>query len=154
VAGTVPRGFLKENEHLNTGKIAGALATTFPFAMTKADLDRGEERYNIYCAPCHGGTGEGDGIVIERGFARRPPSYHSAALRDAPVGRYFEAMTNGFGAMQPYADQVTVDDRWRIAAYIRALQLSQQATAADIPADQMQRITSGAAAAPKKAEGH
>ncbi len=154
MAGTVPRGFLRENEHLYTGKVNGALATTFPFAMTRADLDRGQERFNIYCTPCHGGTGEGDGIVIQRGFARKPPSYHTAAMREAPVGRFFEAMTNGFGAMQDYSAQVTVEDRWRIAAYIRALQLSQHATAADIPADEMQRLSSGAGAAPKKAEGH
>jgi cytochrome c len=154
VTGTVPRGFLRENEHLNAGKVNGQPATTFPFAITRADLDRGEERFNIFCAPCHGASGEGDGIVIQRGFLRKPPSYHSAALRDAPVGRLFEAMTNGFGAMSDYSAQVTVADRWRIAAYIRALQLSQHAAAADIPAAEMQRLSSGQqpAAAPQK--GH
>jgi mono/diheme cytochrome c family protein len=154
VAGTVPRGFLREDEHLNLAKVNGAVATTFPFAMTRADLDRGQERFNIYCAPCHGGTGEGDGMVVRRGF-KKPPSYHTAALRDAPVGHFFNVMTSGFGAMQDYSSQVTVEDRWRIAAYIRVLQLSQHATAGDIPAAEMQKLTSGAgAAAPKKAEGH
>jgi mono/diheme cytochrome c family protein len=155
VAGTVPRGFLRENEHLNAGKVNGQPAATFPFAITRADLDRGQERFTIYCAPCHGATGEGDGIVIQRGFARKPPSYHSAAMREAPVGRFFEAMTNGFGAMSDYSAQVTVEDRWRIAAYIRALQLSQNAAAADVPAADMQRLSGGqppAAAAPQK--GH
>jgi mono/diheme cytochrome c family protein len=153
VAGTVPRGFLREDEHLNLAKVNGAVATTFPFAMTRADLDRGEERYNIFCAPCHGATGEGDGMVVQRGF-KKPPSYHTAVLRDAPVGHFFNVMTAGFGVMQDYSAQVTVEDRWRIAAYIRALQLSQHAAAADIPATDMQRLTGGGgAAAPKKAEG-
>ena len=156
VAGTVPRGFLREDQHLYAGKVNGQAATTFPFAITRADLDRGEERYTIYCTPCHGGTGEGDGMVVQRGF-RKPPSYHSARLREAPVGYFFDVMTNGFGVMQDYSAQVTTEDRWRIAAYIRALQLSQHAAAGDIPADEMQKLTSGArpaAPATTKAEGH
>ena len=99
---------------------------TFPFAITKDDLDRGQERYNIYCSVCHGMTGYGDGIVARRGFNRpSPASYHQDRLRQAPVGHFFDVMTNGWGAMPSYAAQVSVDDRWRIVAYIRALQLSQ-----------------------------
>ena len=142
VAGTVSReyhvpnmqdlGGLREDEHLYTGKVNGELATTFPFPITKADLDRGQERFNIYCSPCHGRTGEGNGMVVQRGY-RQPPSYHIDRLRQAPPGHFFDVMTNGFGAMPDYRAQVVVEDRWRIAAYVRALQLSHHATAADVP---------------------
>jgi mono/diheme cytochrome c family protein len=153
IAGTVPRGFLNEDEHLNTGKVDGVPVTTFPFAITKADLDRGEERFNIFCAPCHGRTGEGNGMVVQRGF-RQPPSYHIDRLRDAPVAYFYDVITNGFGVMPDYRGQVPVEDRWRIVAYIRALQLSQHATAADIPADELRRLESGAPApAAEKKEG-
>jgi mono/diheme cytochrome c family protein len=97
-------------------------------------LARGQERFNVFCAPCHDRTGSGNGMVVQRGF-RAPPSYHDDRLRNAPVGYYFDVMTNGFGAMQDYAAQVPVADRWAIAAYIRALQLSQRATLDDVPAD-------------------
>lgn len=153
VPGTVPRGMLNENEHLYTGKINGEAATTFPFAISKADLDRGEERYNIYCAPCHGRSGEGNGMVVQRGF-RTPPTYHSDRLRSVPVGYFYDIITNGFGVMPDYRAQVPVEDRWRIVAYIRALQLSRHATAADIPAEELRRLESGAAApAAEKKEG-
>jgi len=99
---------------------------TLPFAITKDDMKRGQERYNIYCSVCHGMTGYGDGIVARRGFNKpSPANYHQDRLRQAPVGHFFDAMTNGWGAMPSYASQVSVEDRWRIAAYIRALQLSQ-----------------------------
>ena len=97
-------------------------------------MARGQERFNVYCSPCHGRTGLGDGMIVQRGF-RPPPSYHEPRLREAPVGYFFDVMTNGFGAMQDYSAQVTVSDRWAIAAYIRALQLSRNATVADVPAD-------------------
>ena len=97
-------------------------------------MARGQERFNVFCAPCHGRTGSGNGMVVQRGF-RAPPSYHEERLRNAPVGYFFDVMTNGFGAMQDYAAQVPVADRWAIAAYIRALQLSQRATVDDVPAD-------------------
>jgi mono/diheme cytochrome c family protein len=142
VGGTVPRGWLNEDEHLYTGKINGDAATTFPFPITKDDLDRGQERFNIYCSPCHGRTGEGNGMAVQRGF-RKPPSYHSDRLRNVPVGYFFDVITNGFGAMSDYRSQVPVADRWRIIAYIRALQLSQNATAADIPADEMRKLQGG-----------
>jgi mono/diheme cytochrome c family protein len=100
---------------------------TFPFAITKEDLKRGEERYNIYCSVCHGMTGYGDGMVARRGFNKPgPANYHQDRLRQAPVGHFFDVVTNGWGAMPSYAAQVPVEDRWRIIAYIRALQLSQQ----------------------------
>ena len=120
----MPRGFLHEDELLYTGKVGSDMATTFPFAITRADLDRGQERFNIYCAPCHGRTGEGNGMVVQRGF-KAPPSYHIDRLRTAPVGYFFDVITNGFGAMPDYSAQVTPEDRWLIVAYIRALQLTE-----------------------------
>jgi mono/diheme cytochrome c family protein len=154
IAGTVPRGFLNEDEHLQTGKVNGEPVNTFPFAITKADLDRGEERFNIFCTPCHGKTGEGNGMVVQRGY-RQPPTYHSDRLREAPVAYFFDIMTNGFGVMPDYRSQIPVEDRWRIVAYIRALQLSQHASAADIPADELRRLESGAPApAAAKKGGH
>jgi len=134
VANTVARGQLRDDEHLYTGKINGQVATEFPMPVTKAVLDRGQERFNVYCSPCHGRTGEGNGMIVQRGF-RQPPSYHEERLRNAPVGYFFDVMTNGFGAMQDYSAQVTVPDRWAIAAYIRVLQLSRSATVNDVPAD-------------------
>jgi len=99
---------------------------TFPFAITRDDMKRGQERFNIYCAVCHGMTGYGDGIVARRGFNQpSPANYHQDRLRQAPIGHFYDVMTNGWGAMPSYASQVSVEDRWRIAAYIRALQLSQ-----------------------------
>jgi len=134
VPNTVPRGLLREDMHLNEGKVNGQLATTFPMPVTADVMARGQERFNVFCSPCHGRTGSGNGMVVQRGF-RAPPSYHEDRLRNAPVGYFFDVMTNGFGAMQDYASQVPVADRWAIAAYIRALQLSQRATVADVPAN-------------------
>jgi mono/diheme cytochrome c family protein len=98
----------------------------FPFKVTQEILDRGEERFNINCSHCHGKLGRGDGMIVMRGF-KKPPSYHEDRLRQAPASHFYDVMTNGFGAMYPYADQVTPEDRWKIAAYIRVLQLSQRA---------------------------
>jgi mono/diheme cytochrome c family protein len=131
VAGTVARGQLHEDTLLYTGKVNGADATMFPFRIDGKVMARGQERFNIYCSPCHGRTGLGDGMVVRRGF-RRPPSLLDE-LRDAPVGHFFDVMTNGFGAMSDYAAQVTPEDRWAIAAYIRALQLSTNARISDVP---------------------
>jgi mono/diheme cytochrome c family protein len=153
VAGTVARGFLDEDSLLYTGKVDGAVSADFPFAITKADLDRGQQRFNIYCSPCHGRTGQGNGMVVQRGY-RQPPSYHIDRLRQEPAGYFFDVITNGFGAMPDYRAQVPVEDRWRIVAYIRALQLSENATSADIPAAELQRLESGAPAAAPAAEGH
>jgi cytochrome c553 len=134
VANTVPRGFLREDELLYTGKISGQFVNEFPMTVSTAVMTRGQERFDVFCSPCHGRTGVGNGMIVQRGF-RQPPSFHEQRLRDAPAGYFFDVMTNGFGAMQDYAAQVPVTDRWAIAAYIRALQLSQAATVADVPAD-------------------
>jgi len=142
VEGTVARGLLNDDELLMTGLVDGQPAAVLPFAITRADLDRGEERFNIFCAPCHSRTGDGNGMVVQRGY-RQAASYHVDRLRTVPVGYFFDVMTNGFGAMPDYRSQIPVEDRWRIAAYIRALQLSRMATEADVPADEMRRLRSG-----------
>jgi len=134
VANTVPRGFVHEDRHLYEGIVDGKPADTFPMPITAEVMRRGQERFNIFCAPCHGRTGEGNGMIVQRGF-RKPPSYHEDRLRNAPVGYFFDVMTHGFGAMQDYSAQVPVADRWAIAAYIRALQQSQRATMDDVPPD-------------------
>lgn len=128
VAGTIARGQLREDALVFTGKLDGKLAAATPFPLTLEVLQRGQERYRIYCTPCHGQTGRGDGIVVRRGY-RRPASFHDARLRGEPVGYYFDVITNGFGAMSDYAAQVVVRDRWAIAAYVKTLQLSQYADA-------------------------
>jgi mono/diheme cytochrome c family protein len=133
-ANTVARGNLRQDDHLYQGRINGQLADTFPMPVTEQVMARGQERYNVFCQPCHGPTGAGNGMIVQRGF-RAPPSYHEERLRNAPVGYFYDVMTNGFGAMQDYASQVPVADRWAIAAYMRALQLSQRATVNDVPAD-------------------
>ena len=107
--------------------------TSFPSSIGAQDLARGRERYNIYCSPCHSQLGDGNGMIVQRGF-KRPPSYFEPRLLKAPVGHFFNVMTNGWGAMGDYSAQIPVADRWRIAAYVRALQLSGTATAGDVPA--------------------
>jgi mono/diheme cytochrome c family protein len=132
VAGTVARGQLRDDEALYTGKNGRVLAAAFPFPITAEVLSRGQQRFQIYCTPCHGRLGNGEGMVVQRGF-KRPTSLHIERLREAPPGYFFDVMTNGFGAMSDYSAQVPVEDRWAIVAYIRALQLSQHATLADVP---------------------
>jgi hypothetical protein len=133
VPGTVARGYLQDDTLLFTGKTAlGVDATVFPFPITRSDLDLGHERYDIFCAPCHGRVGNGAGLVVLRGFSP-PPTFHSDRLRLAPVGHFFDVITNGFGAMPNYGDKIPARDRWLIIAYIRALQLSQYAPLADVP---------------------
>ncbi|MBI2816896.1 MAG: cytochrome c [Acidobacteria bacterium] len=139
VAGTVARGQLRTNELLYTGKVNGQFADQFPFPITRDDLQRGKERYNIYCTPCHGQGGEGHGMIVQRGFSP-PPSYHIERLRKAPAGHYFDVMTNGFGKMYSYASRIAPEDRWRITAYIRALQLSQWATLEDVPESERRQL--------------
>jgi mono/diheme cytochrome c family protein len=135
VQGTVARDDSYEDTYLNTGKINGAPGDYVPFSITKADLERGRERFNINCTPCHGRVGDGNGFIPSRGF-HQPPSYHIERLRKAPIGYFFDVMTHGYGVMPEYGTQVEPRDRWRIAAYIRALQLSQDATGSDIPQGQ------------------
>jgi mono/diheme cytochrome c family protein len=134
VQGTVARGQLHDDVLLFTGKIGSADATVFPFRVDEKVMARGHERFDIYCSPCHGRTGQGDGMVVRRGY-RRPPTFHQDRLQSAPVGHFFDVITNGFGAMPDYATQIPPADRWAIVAYLRALQLSEHATLADVPAD-------------------
>lgn len=139
VEGTVARDDLQEDEHLYKGRENGEAAKTFPFPVTQEILARGQERFNIYCSPCHGPLGNGEGMIVQRGL-KHPPSFHIDRLRDAPPGYFFTVISNGFGVMYDYADRIPVKDRWAIIAYIRALQLSQHATLEDVPADQRQQL--------------
>ena len=139
VEGTIAQGHLNEDELLYTGTVDGQPATMFPFPVDDAVMRRGRERYDIFCSPCHGLTGAGDGMVVQRGY-RRPPSFHIDRLREVPPGHVYDVITNGFGAMPDYAAQVPVRDRWAIAAYMRALQLSQNATIADLSPEAQGRL--------------
>jgi hypothetical protein len=132
-ADTVARGHLQDDRLLFTGMTEdGQDATEFPFPIGRDTLDRGRQRFEIACSPCHGYVGDGDGMVVQRGFTP-PPSFNSDRLRRAPVGHFFQVISNGFGAMPEYATQVSVHDRWAIVAYVRALQLSQNAPVALVP---------------------
>ncbi len=137
IAGTVPYGRAMEDEHFSTGRVDGKLAADFP-SVVKVDrefLERGRQRYEIFCTPCHGQLGDGDGMIVRRGFSP-PPTYHSVRLRNMEIGHFFDVQTRGFGAMYNYAARIKPDDRWAIAAYIRVLQLSQNAKRAELePAD-------------------
>ena len=139
VSGTVARGQLREDALLYTGKVDGADATVFPLTVDDTVMARGRERFDIYCSPCHGRTGIGDGMIVRRGY-RRPTTFHQDRLRDAPVGHFFDVITNGFGAMPDYAAQIKAEDRWAIVAYIRALQLSSHASVADVPPADRERL--------------
>ena len=136
VEGTVARGDLRADTYFYTGKVGSNPGDVMPFPVTREVLDRGRERFNIFCAPCHSRLGDGKGFVPSRGFSRMPPSFHDARLEKAPLGYFFDVITNGFGIMPDYASQIPVQDRWDIIAYVRALQLSQNATLADVPAGQ------------------
>lgn len=137
---TVALGNLRDDGLLFTGRDAsGQESTQFPFPVDHDVLDRGRQRYDIDCAPCHGYAGYGNGMVVQRGFSP-PPSFHSDRLRQAPVGHFYDVITSGFGAMPSYADQISVVDRWAIVAYIRALQLSQNAPVSDVPADALRQL--------------
>lgn len=188
VEGTVPRGYLREDAHLYTGKTGNAGVTTatgnnaggsavpgaglggdtatansptansgqqsmpssatgdagtdvesFPFPITQDVLERGRERYQIFCSMCHGATGAGNGMVVRRGY-RQPPSYHTDQLREAPVGHFFDVITNGWGSMPNYAAQIPARDRWAIVAYIRALQLSEQGNISEVPPAELEKL--------------
>ena len=136
VEGTVARGDLRADTYFYTGKIGNNPGDVMPLPVTKEVLERGRERFNIFCAPCHSRLGDGNGMVPSRGFARKPPSFHIVRLEKAPVGYFYDVITNGFGIMPDYASQIPPQDRWDIVAYIRTLQLSQNATMADVPAGQ------------------
>jgi mono/diheme cytochrome c family protein len=170
VPGTVARGTLNDDSLFYTGKLedqtaqvtggqaqatdAGSstvsdrpgqgFADLFPFPITAEVLNRGEAQFNIFCSVCHDRIGEGDGMIVRRGY-RRPPSFHTARLRQAPAGYFFDVITNGFGAMPDYAGQISPADRWAIVAYVRALQLSQNASLADVPAEERGKLDQGGA---------
>jgi mono/diheme cytochrome c family protein len=132
VEGTVSRGQLNADEEFHTGKLNNEPAQTFPFPVDRRLLLRGQERFTIFCSPCHSRVGDGQGMIVRRGF-RPPPSFHIDRLREAPPGHFFDVITHGFGAMSDYAEQIPPRDRWAIVAYIRALQLSQNAALTDVP---------------------
>lgn len=140
VPGAVANNYDVTNQWFYTGKTAdGQSVDAFPFPVTLEVLERGQERFNIYCSPCHGLVGMGDGMIVQRGFSP-PPSYHIDRLRDAPVGHFVDVITNGYGQMYSYAYRVKPADRWAIAAYIRALQLSQNASIDDVPASEQGQL--------------
>jgi mono/diheme cytochrome c family protein len=133
VANTVARNQLHQDSYFATGLVEGKEGDGLPFPITAQVLQRGQERYNVYCTPCHSRVGNGEGMIVQRGYAKAG-DFHTARLQTAPLGHFFHVITNGYGAMPDYASQVAPADRWAIVAYIRALQLSQNATQADIPA--------------------
>jgi len=134
-ADTVAVNNLRLDDALYLGKVNGKDVTTFPFPVTRQVLERGHERFDIFCSVCHGRLGNGQGMIVKRGFPP-PPSYHIDRLMNAPVGHFYDVITNGYGVMYSYADRIPVKDRWAIIAYIRALQFSQNATLADVPPSQ------------------
>lgn len=149
VTGTVAYGrsftkadpdFLREDRHLYEGKAAdGLFAQTFPFEITKADLDRGQQRFEAYCSMCHNYRGDGNGMIVRRGLTK-PNSFHQDDVRRKPVGYYYSVISNGFGSMGSYAASISVRDRWRIVAYIRALQYSQNVPVAEVPAEKRSEL--------------
>jgi mono/diheme cytochrome c family protein len=143
IAGTVPRGHLDDDTAFYTGKGPdGKFLDTFPMTVTKDMVLRGQQRFNIYCSPCHDRNGNGQGMVVQRGF-RHPPSYHIDRLRQVPAGYIFDVITNGFGAMPDYETQIQPADRWAIVSYVRALQLAQQGTINDVPAEARAQLQGG-----------
>jgi hypothetical protein len=143
IEGTIARGHLNDDTAFYTGKGPdGKPLDTFPFAVTADVVERGQDRYNVYCAPCHDRTGSGDGMIVKRGY-RKPPSYHIDRLRQVPNGYLYDVISRGFGAMPDYAAQIPPRDRWAIVAYIRALQLSQNASLGDVPADERGKLGTG-----------
>ena len=139
VDGTVARGNLRADETYFTGMSKAGPVETLQVPLTKQLLLHGQERFDITCSPCHDRTGSGVGMIVQRGFTA-PPSYHIERLRAAPIGHFFNVMTHGFGAMPDYASQVSVADRWAIAAYIRVLQFSEHATMSDMPASERRKL--------------
>jgi mono/diheme cytochrome c family protein len=147
IEGTIARGTLQTDAAFFTGKNGAMFVSELPFPVTKEVLDRGQERFNIYCTPCHDATGSGNGMVVQRGFPK-PPSFHIDRLRTVEAGYFFDVISTGFGRMPDYRAQVAPRDRWNIVAYIRALQLSQHAAPADVPGGDPTKLAAPAAAAP------
>lgn len=146
VEGTIARGYLQEDELMFTGRVNGALSNQLPMPLSRSLLERGHERYEIFCTPCHARSGNGRGMVVQRGF---PPaaSFHDSRLREQPLGYYFDVVTNGFGRMKSYKAQISAADRWAIAAYIRVLQLSQNMPAGNL-SDDDRRLLQESASSP------
>lgn len=140
--GTVPQGHLRNDDLLYTGKLNGEDSELFPFPVTLDVLKRGRQRFDIYCSPCHDRVGTGHGVIVRRGM-KRPPSFHTVRLKEAPPGHFFNVITNGFGAMFSYASRLTPEDRWAVIAYIRALQLSQGASYGDVPQEDIDKVEAG-----------
>jgi mono/diheme cytochrome c family protein len=139
VPNSVARGQLEDDSEFYTGKIGTNLVTTLPSPVTRELLERGQERYNIHCSPCHDRTGDGNGMIVQRGFPR-PPSFHVDRLRQAPIGHFYDVITHGYGIMYSYAARVEAADRWAIAAYIRVLQTSQNGQVADVPEEDRTKL--------------
>jgi len=147
VPGTVARGTLREDAILYTGKVGNDFVTEIPLEVTTDLLARGRTEFEVFCSPCHGRTGRGDGMVVQRGF-KKPSSYHVDRLRQMPIGYFYDVMTNGYGAMADYSAPVPPMDRWAIAAYVRTLQYSQYAPASDVPADKHPELDRSLAGTP------
>lgn len=142
VANTVPVGYLRDNEALYTGKTGNKPVAQLPMPLTRELLQRGQERYNVFCSPCHGKVGDGQGMIAQRGLAlRRPPAtFHTDRLRGMPIGYFYDVITNGFGVMYSYASRIPPDDRWAIAAYVRILQLSQYAKTNELTPEDLRKL--------------
>jgi hypothetical protein len=157
ITGTVARGQLFEDQLFHTGKVGEEFFASFPFPVTMEVMQRGRERYDIFCAPCHDRLGDGRGMVVRRGL-RGPVSFHEQRLIEAVPGYYFDVITHGFGRMYGYAAQIPAEDRWAIAAYIRALQNSRQARIEEIPSDARERLQEGqespVTSGPEEPSGH
>ncbi len=136
---TVARGQLRLDTHFYEGKVAGQLTDALPVPVTTELLKQGQQRYGIYCTPCHGLTGQGDGIIVQRGL-KQPPSFHQQRLRDMPIAYFFDVITNGYGVMYSYASRIPVEDRWAISAYIRTLQLSQNVEFDQLPEEDQRQL--------------
>ncbi len=143
VEGTVARGYARTDELMFKGKVNGRFSDEFPFAITADVVKRGQDRFNIFCSPCHGRLGNGEGMIVQRGFPK-PNSFHADSVRTLPVGFYFDVITNGFGRMYSYAPSVPVEDRWAIIAYIRALQLSQRGSVGDLTKSEHEHLMGSA----------
>ena len=137
--GTVARGRLVEDDLLYTGKVDGNDSPVYPFPVTAAVLERGRDRYNIFCAPCHAPSGTGDGMIVRRGM-RTPPSFFEDRLMQSPPGYFFDIISNGFGAMYSYASRIPVEDRWAIVAYVQTLQFSRQGRLEDLTEAQREML--------------
>lgn len=152
VEGTVARGQLRVDHHYYEGRVDGELVSQFPMSVDEQRIHRGRVQFGIFCTPCHGAVGHGDGMAVQRGFPR-PPSFHSDRLRDQPVGHLYDVITNGYGRMMDYKEQILPDDRWAIVAYIRALQLSQQVDRSQLSAEDLELLDNpNTEEAPKSAE--